>query len=218
VDYDAIVFDNDGVLARITEREAVREAIADTLAEFGVENPPQEHIERLFGVTIEDVMAVCSEYDIDPAAFWERRDRNVADAQIELIRAGRKDLYDDVAALDRLESPMGVVSNNQHETVEYILRHYGVDEQFHTVYGRQPTLEDVRRKKPEPYYLEQAIDDLGADRTLYVGDSPSDLVAARRAGADGAFVRRDHRVDTELPHTPEYEVRSLHTLVDQLEA
>ncbi len=218
MDYDAIVFDNDGVLARITEGDAVRAAIARTFAEFGVEDPPTAHIERLFGVTIEDVMSVCSAHDIDPAAFWERRDRNVAQAQIDLIKAGKKDLYDDIEALYRLNLPLGVVSNNQHETVEYILDHYGWRDQFRTVYGRQPTLEDVQRKKPEPYYLQQALSDLGADHALYVGDSPTDLQAARRAGIDGAFIRRDHRAETELPHTPTFEVESLTALVNRLQS
>ncbi len=216
MDYDAVVFDNDGILARLTERDAVRSAIANTLVEFGVEDPPQEDIERLFGVTIQDVLAICSKYDLDPADFWRRRDQNVAAAQIDLINDGEKGLYEDVSAINQLDVPLGVVSNNQHETVEHVLEYHGLADRFRTVYGRQPTLEDVRRKKPQPYYLERALADLNADRALYVGDSQSDVLAAHRAGIDSAFVRRPHRRDVALDESPTYEVQSLDTLVDRI--
>lgn len=216
MNYDAVVFDNDGVLVRITEGPAVQQAIADTFAEFGVENPPPEHIDRLFGVTLTDLLDICSQYDLDPAAFWERRDRNIAAAQIELIEAGVKDLYDDVSVLHDLDVPMGVVSNNQHQTVKYVLDHYDLSDQFHTVYGRQPTLEDVTRKKPNPHYLQQALTDLAAEDALYVGDSPTDVMAARLAGVDAAFLRRPHREGATLPVEPTVEVPDLETLVDWL--
>lgn len=214
--YDAVVLDHDGVIARITEGEAVREAIAQTFAEFGVSDPPADDIERLFGVTLPDLLSVCSKHDLDPAAFWERRDNNVAAAQIELINSGHKDLYDDVAALDRLSTPLGVVSNNQHRTVEYLLNHYELADQFATVYGRQPTLVDVARKKPNPHYLEEALSDLSAKHALYVGDSPTDIRAAHRAGIDAAFLRRSHRQSAELSHSPAFDVPDLRTLVDRL--
>jgi len=216
MDYDAIVFDNDGVLARITEGEAVRNAIRQTFHEFGVQDPDPTHIEQLFGVTMADLLSVCSTYGLDPGRFWERRDQNVAAAQIQLIDAGTKDLYEDVATLDAITSPLGVVSNNQHRTVQYILSHYGLIDQFNTVYGRQPTLEDVMRKKPNPYYIEQALTDLSATDALYVGDSPKDVIAAQRAGIDAAFIRRPHRKSAELPVKPTIEVPDLTTLVAEI--
>lgn len=216
MNYDAIVFDNDGVLSRISEMEAVYRAIARTFRDFGVDNPAEEDIERLFGVTLEDVIAVCGTYDVDPAPFWRRRDHYVAEAQIELVRSGEKTLYDDVAALDQLSGPLGVVSNNQHRTVEYLLDHYDMTDRFATIHGRRPTLGDIERKKPSPYYLLRAREDIGGQSILYVGDSPKDVIAAHRAGMDAAFVRRPHRRDRKLPERPAFEVVDLEELVAEL--
>ena len=214
-DYDAVVFDNDGVLIELTDERLLADAVRDTFAEFDVtvdeqralemvarDDPPDEAFEREFGV--------------DPERFWRRREAKASAVQREAIRRGEKALYDDVAALESLDHRLGVVSNNQHETIQFILDHHGLEDHFETVYGREPTLAGAMRKKPDPSYIEQALDDLGTRSALYVGDSEKDVVAAHRAGIDAAFLRRDHRADLELDVTPTHEVRDLAELVDRL--
>jgi beta-phosphoglucomutase-like phosphatase (HAD superfamily) len=95
-EYDAVVFDSDGVLTYLTELSVLERSIETTLGEFGVSDPPEEDAESLYSVTVEDVRSVCGTYDIDPAAFWRRRDRNNALAQQAEIRAGRKPTYHDI--------------------------------------------------------------------------------------------------------------------------
>lgn len=214
--YDAVVFDNDGVLTRLTDLDVLSRAIETTFAEFGITDPDRADVEALYGVTIEDVRRICGRYGLDPAAFWRRRDRNAALAQHAEVRAGRKPLYEDADVLHGLDQAIGIVSNNQAETVSYIIDYYdlpGGD----VCYGRPPTLDGLRRKKPNPYYLRRALAALDTENALYVGDSASDIVAARRAGVHSAFVRRQHRRDIELPEPPTHEVEDLHELVDVLE-
>lgn len=209
--YDAVLFDNDGVLTKLTSLDTVSRAIETTFAEFGVTDPDPSDVESLYGVTVGDVERICAKYGMDPAAFWRRRDRNVALAQQAEIRAGQKPLYDDVEVLDDLEQRIGIVSNNQATTVDHIVQYYGLPG-GDVCYGRPPTLDGIRRKKPNPYYLRRALEDLGTDDALYVGDSGKDVVAARRAGIDSAFVRREHRRDLELPDEPTHEVTDLYEL------
>jgi len=97
----------------------------------------------------------------------------------------------------------------QHATIEYILDTFDLRWQFDTWYGREPTLESLERKKPEPYYLEQALADLGTENALFVGDSESDVLAAENVGIDSAFVRRSHSADVNLPVEPTIEITSL---------
>ena len=212
--YDALIFDNDGVLTTLTDRSVLRSAIVSTFEEFDVTNPPEEHCEALLAVTVADLRATCRPHGLDEEAFWFARDANAAAAQCAEIDAGRKTLYDDVEALELLASDvkLGVVSNNQQETVEYILDHFDLDGLFETCYGREPTVDGIRRKKPRPYYLERALADLGTDEALYVGDSTSDVLAAERAGIDSAFIRRPHRSAYQLEFEPTYELESLHEL------
>lgn len=213
--YDAIVFDVDGVLVEPADRETLEEGVRRTFRSFDVPGPADEHVEAMaIHVTVDAVREVCTAYDLDPDAFWRERDRRSSAVQREAIRAGRKPLYDDLDVLERLDHPKGVVSANQQSTIDFILEYFEFDGTFETAYGREPGLEGLRRKKPDPYYLERAIADLDAETALFVGDSESDVEAARRAGVDAAFVRRPHREDYDLGTDPDYEIETLASLVD----
>lgn len=58
-------------------------------------------------------------------------------------------VVEDVAALDRLDRPLGLVSNNQHATTEFLLAYPDLPA-FETASGRRPTLAGVAECKPEP--------------------------------------------------------------------
>ncbi|MFC6729463.1 HAD family hydrolase [Natronoarchaeum mannanilyticum] len=208
--YDSVIFDNDGVLTYLTELSVLERAIETTFGEFGVADPPREDVEALHHLTIDDLEAVCQSYGFDPAAFWRRRDRNAALAQQAEIRAGRKPTFDDVDALDALDVPVGVVSNNQAELVAYVVDYYDLGAEV--CIGRPPTLNGLRRKKPEPDMIETARGRMGVENPLYVGDSPTDVVAAERAGIDSAFIRRSHCRDAELSTPATHEVEDLRAL------
>jgi len=214
--YDSVIFDNDGVLTYLTELSVLERAIETTFGEFGVADPPRVDVEALHHLTIDDLETVCESYDFDPAAFWRRRERNAATLQQAEIRAGRKPAFDDVDALDALDVPVGVVSNNQAVTVAYVVDYYDIDAEV--CIGRPPTLDGLRRKKPEPDMIETARDRMGVESPLYVGDSPTDVVAAERAGIDSAFVRRSHCRDAELSTRATYEVEDLRALPDLIES
>jgi phosphoglycolate phosphatase-like HAD superfamily hydrolase len=122
-----------------------------------------------------------------------------------------------VAALDRLDVPLGLVSNNQHATIEFLLAHYDLPD-FETARGRRPTLAGAAMRKPEPDYLEAALEDLGTVDALYVGDSAKDVIAAQRAGIDSAYLRREHVADVELAAEPTFEVADLRDLIERVVA
>ncbi|MDG5761355.1 HAD hydrolase-like protein [Natronococcus sp. A-GB1] len=211
--YDAFVFDNDGVLTRPTDRGVLVEAIRAAFDEVGVAEPTSHEVETLLGPDVDSLRTVATDRELEPETLWAARERAAVEAQLEELRKGRKRPYEDVTALERLEEPTAIVSNNQHETIGNILDHCSLAP-FDVWYGREPTLGGVQRKKPEPYYLERAIDDLGAENPIYVGDSRVDVAAADALGIDAAFVRRDHRRGYDLPTEPTYEIDSLAELRD----
>jgi len=215
--YDAILFDNDGVLTEPTDSARLRRAVETAFAAVGVTDPAPEHVDAVRNArTPETVAAVCAAYGVDPVAFWRRHETEAAATQRVALETGEKGLYDDVAAIRDIDLPRGVVSNNQHRTVEHILDAFDLRGTFDAVYGRFPSPKGMGQRKPDPHYLELALDDLGAESALYVGDSEVDLLAAERAGVDAAYVRRDHRPPDYLDATPTYEVDSLLDLHDVL--
>ncbi|MFC7080605.1 HAD family hydrolase [Halorussus caseinilyticus] len=214
-DYDAILFDNDGVLVEPPSDDALRGAAERAFREVGVESPDDDHLaEVLRGVTPESLREVCGVYGVDPDEFWSARDRHASEAQLAEFRDGDRSRYDDVAAVADLAHDFGVVSSNQHATIEFVVDFCGFTDWFDTYYGREMGVESLEKKKPDPHFLERAMADLGADDALYVGDSESDVVAAHRAGLDSAFVRRDHCADVSLSVEPDYEVRDLHEVAE----
>jgi len=212
--YDAVVLDHDGVIVGRTPFDTLREAAWNAFEQQGVSDPDIAHVDDVaVGVDPATLTDICERYEIDPVEFWRVRDRAASEAQIAASRAGHKTPYDDVGALSDLDAALGVVSSNQQATVDDLLAHFGLADRFQVVYGREPSIASLSRKKPSPYYLEQALVELDASTALFVGDNESDIRAADNANIDSAFIRRPHRRTTELATQPTYEIDDLHDLV-----
>jgi HAD superfamily hydrolase (TIGR01549 family) len=213
--YDAVLFDNDGVLTTLVDRAVLREAAAETFAAFDVDPAPADVDRVTVGVSPDDLAAVCERYDLSPEAFWRVRDETSSRAQIDAVHRGEKRLYDDVAAVGAIDTPRGVVSSNQQATLSFLVDHFAIGSWFETVLGREPTPESLSRKKPATHYVDRALAtlDVAAEDALFVGDTWVDVVAGDRAGCDTAFVRRPHRHDHALDTPPTYEVERLDDLL-----
>lgn len=208
--YDAVIFDNDGVIVTPTPQDRIVDGVLRAFDAFGC-NPGRGYVAWTVDAGCGPAETV-GEYDIDPEAFWASREDAVAAEQIRLIREGGKQPYDDVDALERLEVPLGLVSNNQAGTIDFLLDYFDLPS-FRTSHGREHTATGATRRKPAPYYIERALSDLGTRNAVYVGDSQTDIVAAHRAGIDSAFLRRDHVAEAELTLPPTYDVATLSELV-----
>ncbi|WP_435159517.1 HAD family hydrolase [Haladaptatus sp. DFWS20] len=216
--YDTVLFDNDGVLVEPPAYETQAEATRRAFEAVGVDEADQQHIDAVIhGVTVDGLREICTAYDIGATAFWGAREHHDEQSQLNAFETGVRDCYDDVSAVAKLSQARGLVSNNHHSTIEYVLDFFELDSLFDTVYGRSKTIESLRLKKPNSHYLDRALTDLDADSALYVGDSESDVVAAHRAGMDSVFVRRAHCRDVTLPVSPTYEVQNLHGVVEILD-
>ena len=213
--YDAVLFDNDGVLTTPTDRTVLFDAMREAFRAVGVSEPTDDHVRTLVRPTVSSLRQIATGHGLEPERLWRERERAAIDAQLEQLRSGQKRPYPDASALEAIETPTGIVSNNQHETIENILEYTDVGA-FDVWYGREPTLQGIERKKPQPYYLERAIDELDASNPLYVGDSQVDVEAANAVGIDAAFVRRDHRLDYALSSDPTYEIESLEAVPELL--
>jgi len=211
--YDTVIFDNDGVLVERTDFDVLREATRETFSEFGVTDLEPDHVDDMtVGATPRQVDSICGTYDLEPETFWQARESALSRAQQVEVREGRKALYDDIDTLTDLDAAMGIVSSNQQETVDFVLEHNEISHRFGAAYGREPTVESLDLRKPNPHYLERALADLDADSALFVGDNESDIRAAERAGIDSAFIRRPHRTNWELNVWPTWDIDSLDDL------
>ncbi len=216
-DYDSLLLDHDGVLLTLTDRSTLRETALAALRDAGVDAPSEADAERLsIRVSTDELVALADRHAVAPERLWRCREHRIAARLREELDAGRKAPYDDVTAIESVDVPTGVVSNNQRRIVRHALETHEMTDWFETVVAREPTVESLAEKKPEPRYLETAMGDIGSSNPLYVGDSESDVVAAARAGVDVAFLRRGHNAAASFDTPPTHDVESLHAVVDLL--
>jgi len=200
-DAPALLFDMDGVVLEGSgiDPEVHDRALGDALEAAGIDPPPRQRA-ALAGYAYDDeFVAACEALGVDPPSLFEARERFSARRAIARVRGGRRRLHDDVGVVDDLVDrwTLGLVSNNYEATVSAVVDYFGLDA-FSVAVGREPGLEGYRRRKPDPHYLEATLETLGASDGIYVGDRPTDVTAARRAGLEPAFVRRDHNRDVEV--------------------
>ena len=209
MEYDAIIFDNDGVLVTPTDRRLWNRASRLAFQDLGVPDVADAHLSRLDGYCLATLVRVCERVGVNSDTFWKRREAYAARAQRQHIRTGQKDAYDDIDTLRGLDPTVGIVSNNQQEIIDFVVDHFGLGDIVDTQYGREPSLDGLTRMKPNSHYLRRAIRELGATNPLYVGDSGVDMAVAADLGIDSAFVRRPHRTNYDPVPEPTYEVSSL---------
>lgn len=170
-EYDAVVYDLDGTLARLdVDWNHVEREVSARLRDAGVAPDDLEMWELLdaaedAGVGAQ-VNALISEHEIGGA-----------------LRSARLPTADDLA---ELTVPVGVCSLNCELAVRAALEKHGLDGYVDAVVGR----DTVAQRKPDPAPLLAAAEWLGVEpaRVLFVGDGKRDAETAERAGTEFRWV------------------------------
>jgi phosphoglycolate phosphatase len=142
-------------------------------------------IERRFG-------EIYDRYDQDAATRWGLQD-GAGELLGSLRSSGRS---------------LALVSNVGRRTIGEVLDRFGLTGVFEAVVTRN----EVARAKPSGEGLRKALSALGADpsRAIFVGDSLSDLFAARDAGLTVAIVvGGENRPEEIARHGPDYILAAL---------
>ncbi|TYL37357.1 hypothetical protein CV102_17195 [Natronococcus pandeyae] len=215
IGYDCLLLDMDGVLVENSPSADFEGAVEDAFADFEINEPTpelREAFRTLAGITDKRLCELRSAETVDIGGLWTRREERAAENQLRTLRDGGKSAYADVSALAAIGVTKAIVSNNQHRTVNAVVDYHGFDAWASAWSGVEPTVDGATRAKPDPWYLEQMADRLDLERPLYVGDRPSDMLAARRAGFDSAYLNRTEERLPETAPEPTYEIHSLSEL------
>ena len=171
VDVDAIVYDLDGTLVELlVDWETVARDATEMFADAGVDVAGVDLWEMLdrapdAGVA-DDLEALVAGYEREGARTSERLPAADVLAEIDL--------------------PVGVCSLNCESACRIALETHDLTPYVDAVVGR----DSVATRKPDPEPLLATVRALSAtpDRTLFVGDSERDEVAAERAGTAFEYV------------------------------
>lgn len=216
--FDIILFDLEGTLVDFQWRlnDAVKE-ILQVLVNAGIDPALYGQSPGYAGLynTTRDITdgwkTADSKYLFDRlAAVYERYDRDALSRW-----APYPDTADTLARLSDCGYRMGVVSNCGVYSSETVLEKFGLAGHFEMVLSRN----DVEYLKPRPESLKLALKKLcaPADRSLFVGDSLNDILAADRVPMASCFLSGGESIVTgENADIATYRISSLSKLPDIL--
>lgn len=173
--YDFILFDWDGCLAKTLD--VILDIYRSVFLEFGLERTDEELI-SIWGDWRGPLKIGISESELP---LWVAKYKKALNEKTPFV-----DLYD--GALPMLQNlhangkHLALLSSSSQLAVEPAVNRTGVRPFFDILLFA----EDVTNHKPDPEVVEKAMSILGAtkEKTIIVGDSKSDLGAAKNAGID----------------------------------
>lgn len=125
---------------------------------------------------------------------------------------------DFLVACKRVDRPVTIVSNNSAESVTVYVEREDLSQYITHIVGRDP--DDPGRMKPDPYLVERAlgISDTKADDAVLIGDSPSDVAAARAVGVKViGYANKPGKADRLAAAGAEAIVTSMRLLAEAME-
>ena len=131
------------------------------------------HVGRVRDTVCEDLVATLKDAYVD-------HNLSIHDARVSAYAGAMESLH----ALKDAGARLGIVTSKPNGTARRGLRVCGMEHFFEVVVGS----DDVARHKPDPTPVLHALDQLGlpAEGTVFIGDSPHDVLAGNRAGVSSA--------------------------------
>lgn len=181
--YGAIVFDLDGTL--VDSYAALAESVNYARREHGLDALPETAIRGFVGDGLDRLLQRAFENpDVPPsvvAAFEERYDA-ICCTESKVLG----EVEDTIRSLRELDVLMAVCTNKPTGFSRKILDYLQLSMYFQGIVG--PDLAGAR--KPDARHVQHALNMMGstAAESLFVGDMPIDVQAARNSGMDVAVV------------------------------
>jgi phosphoglycolate phosphatase len=206
--YRVYLFDVDGTL--VDSAEDICGAIQGVLASTPRNDVPNEYLRCYIGRHLNELWR-----DLFPDCSTERMEAMVADYRAGYLarKHASSRVYPGVkAALEKLSGLKSTATTKSSETTRVVLDLFGLLPFFDHIQGT-----DGFPAKPAPDVLLKSLEFFAASPTecLFVGDSPADMEAARRAGVSCCAVSYGYGSKEELRRwAPDYWIDDLSELVN----
>ncbi|HEU4521079.1 MAG TPA: HAD-IA family hydrolase [Thermoanaerobaculia bacterium] len=181
--YQAVLFDLDGTL--VDSYAALAEAVNHARRQHELPELPPEGIRGLVGDGLEKLLQRAFDLDDVPDTV-----REAFESRYDEICCAESRVLDDVEAtlaeLARLGIPMAVCTNKPTGFSRKILDFLGLSAHFRAIVG--PDVAGAR--KPDARHVLRTLEEArcAPEGTLFVGDMPVDVEAARNSGLDVAVL------------------------------
>lgn len=154
-----------------------------------------------------------------PTSSWEKADEIWLEYYDQTSPRLFPDSIETLRTLRQMGCKVGLVTGGTRNRVEKELKARGVHRLFHTiVYGSDVVREEL---KPSPTQIRMALETLQGKRreSLYVGDTPVDILAGKKAGVMTAATTRGFSSTIRLRQAkPDFIIDNLGQLLEIVEA
>ena len=198
--FSCILFDLDNTIVGIPETwkyfdDLIQEVL---LSEFHFSTVPDREIRNTLWRSGKEYVKILHNWGIsDPELFWQVFDRRDGVKRKKLIANKELILYPDVIpTLQKLHAnpalKLGIVTNSPDFIADHELEAYDLSRYFDVVLGLG---DDQTICKPEPTGILMMMETLNAtpEKTVYIGDSMIDMIAAERAGIQSMLIHRKNK-------------------------
>jgi len=173
---EAVLFDLDGTL--LDTRTLILASFRYATQKVLGYSPPDQQLMDMVGIPLDYQMRVFSvEHADELVRVYREHNSMVHDELIKYFPGTRE-------ALDRLKVDgmrMAVVTSKRTEVAARGLSRFNLDSYFEVLIGSNDT--DKHKPNPEPLLLAAERMSISVEQTIYLGDSPYDMEAARAAGS-----------------------------------
>lgn len=188
--------------------QAVREAVDELGGK--TEKLDKSELDRILGDKgYGECIKACNKYGLSPKKAWTLVAEKTTLARIEKMEEGKFKPYEGVEntlkTLRENNIKTAMISNAPESAVKATMEEFELTQYFKFYRGIE-NFEDLRDRKPHPNHLEIAKAELKQDPYLYVGDSESDIEAAKNAQMSSVWVRSR---DNQISDTPDYTIENI---------
>jgi len=183
--YDGLIFDMDGVLVDVSQ--SYREAIRQTAGFFLKRNVSMSEVDK-----IKNKIGMNNDWDASYALI------NKPEINYEIVKCYFQKIYlgglidneklliskQKLQLLKNKYKKLGIATGRPKKEAEYVIKKNKLGKIFDCIVA----LEDVIKNKPAPDSLLAVIKKLDLKQTVYIGDSPSDVIASKSASIPSIYV------------------------------
>jgi HAD superfamily hydrolase (TIGR01549 family) len=202
--FEFYLFDLDGTLLNLGDIGAYADQIlVKTLNKLKAPKIPNKEERHKFWSAGENYIELLNTWGISKAQnFWEQYDNVDFKRRKALYNQKKIALFDDVKpVLERIcnhkdGKKIGIVTNTADYVVDYILKKFDITRFFQEIFS-MGFKNDQKYAKPSPRgifsILERFYYDPNVHKALMVGDSISDITAAKKANIFACLIKRDKK-------------------------
>ena len=206
--FDTILFDLDGTL--LNSQEWITKSFEHTFQKFrpDAEISEEEYV-SFFGPTLYQTFSKYSDNEEEineMIAYYRAYNVEGYDENVRLFPGAKETLK----ILHRKGYKLGIVSSKKKDLVEHTIELFGLTEYIDIIIGHG----DFEKPKPDPESLLMAMKKLESKNTLYVGDTLSDMKAAKAANAKACGVLYSASIEELLDEKPDYVIKNMSQLTE----